>query len=313
MPNPLVSTEWLAERLERAGHRRRRRLLVPADHEPRPGGGVSSPATSRARCASTSTPSRTRLRPCPTCCRRRRISPRRCGAMGIGDGMKIVVYDGAGLFSAPRVWWTFRVFGARDVSILDGGFPAWTAKAGRSRTGPAKPRAPRHFTRAARPSAVADLSDVRRALETARRRSSTRARPTASAARRRSRARACAPAICRAASTCPSPRSSRTAGSNRRRSRRAVAKAGVDLEPADRHELRLRRLGRDPGAGARDDRPPGEGALRRLLGRMGRGGRTCRWRRVRPCGCAQPAVRQSGSNRPAAGCPMPPAVSAGSG
>ena len=30
-------------------------------------------------------------------------------ALGIGDGMKIVVYDGAGLFSAPRVWWTFRL------------------------------------------------------------------------------------------------------------------------------------------------------------------------------------------------------------
>jgi len=41
--------------------------------------------------------------------------------------MKIVVYDGAGLFSAPRVWWTFRAFGARDVAILEGGFPAWTA------------------------------------------------------------------------------------------------------------------------------------------------------------------------------------------
>ena len=48
-------------------------------------------------------------------------------ALGIGDGQKIVVYDGAGLFSAPRVWWMFRVFGARDVAILEGGFPAWKA------------------------------------------------------------------------------------------------------------------------------------------------------------------------------------------
>ncbi|MCX5493669.1 3-mercaptopyruvate sulfurtransferase [Kaistia dalseonensis] len=47
------------------------------------------------------------------------------GAAGISDKQTIVVYDGAGLFSAARVWWTFRVFGAKDVRILDGGFPLW--------------------------------------------------------------------------------------------------------------------------------------------------------------------------------------------
>ncbi|MCJ8143203.1 3-mercaptopyruvate sulfurtransferase [Ancylobacter sp. A5.8] len=46
-------------------------------------------------------------------------------ALGIGRTMKIVVYDTAGLFSAPRVWWTLKVFGAVDVQILDGGFPKW--------------------------------------------------------------------------------------------------------------------------------------------------------------------------------------------
>jgi thiosulfate/3-mercaptopyruvate sulfurtransferase len=45
--------------------------------------------------------------------------------LGIANDMKIVVYDGMGLFSAPRVWWTLRVFGAKDVFILDGGFPKW--------------------------------------------------------------------------------------------------------------------------------------------------------------------------------------------
>ncbi|MFX6861618.1 rhodanese-like domain-containing protein, partial [Acinetobacter baumannii] len=48
--------------------------------------------------------------------------------MGIGDGMTIVVYDGAGLFAAPRVAWTFRVFGVKDVFILDGGLPKWKAE-----------------------------------------------------------------------------------------------------------------------------------------------------------------------------------------
>lgn len=47
---------------------------------------------------------------------------------GIGDGHKVVVYDGAGLFSAARVWWLFRMFGHRDVSVLDGGLPKWKAE-----------------------------------------------------------------------------------------------------------------------------------------------------------------------------------------
>ena len=87
-------------------------------------------------------------------------------ALGIGDGMKIVVYDGAGLFSAPRVWWTFRVFGARDVAILEGGFPAWTAEGRPVEEGPPPSRKPRHFTARLDHAAVADLGDVRRALET---------------------------------------------------------------------------------------------------------------------------------------------------
>src|ERR687884_1740852 len=43
--------------------------------------------------------------------------------LGIGDGQTIVVYDGIGLYGAARVWWTFRVFGTKEVFILDGGFP----------------------------------------------------------------------------------------------------------------------------------------------------------------------------------------------
>ncbi|MEL6168370.1 MAG: 3-mercaptopyruvate sulfurtransferase [Pseudomonadota bacterium] len=49
----------------------------------------------------------------------------RMRAMGVGDGHQIVVYDGAGLFSAARVWWLFKLMGKRDVAVLDGGFPKW--------------------------------------------------------------------------------------------------------------------------------------------------------------------------------------------
>lgn len=86
-------------------------------------------------------------------------------AKGIGDGMKIVVYDGAGLFSAPRVWWTFRTFGAQDVAILEGGFPAWKAAGLPVEDGPEPSRTPRHFTARLDHTAVADLAMVRRSLE----------------------------------------------------------------------------------------------------------------------------------------------------
>ncbi len=52
----------------------------------------------------------------------------RLRAMGVGDGHQVVVYDGAGLFSAARVWWLFRLMGKTDVAVLDGGFPKWRAE-----------------------------------------------------------------------------------------------------------------------------------------------------------------------------------------
>ncbi|PWE32393.1 3-mercaptopyruvate sulfurtransferase [Maritimibacter sp. 55A14] len=52
----------------------------------------------------------------------------RCRAMGVGDGHQIVVYDTAGLFSAARVWWLFRLMGHADVAVLDGGLPKWQAE-----------------------------------------------------------------------------------------------------------------------------------------------------------------------------------------
>lgn len=52
----------------------------------------------------------------------------RMRTLGIGDGHQVVVYDGAGLFSAARIWWMFRLMGKRDVAVLDGGFPKWQAE-----------------------------------------------------------------------------------------------------------------------------------------------------------------------------------------
>ncbi|SFR33501.1 3-mercaptopyruvate sulfurtransferase [Litoreibacter janthinus] len=52
----------------------------------------------------------------------------RSRALGVGDGHQIVVYDGAGLFSAARVWWLYRLMGKTDVAVLDGGYPKWLAE-----------------------------------------------------------------------------------------------------------------------------------------------------------------------------------------
>lgn len=53
------------------------------------------------------------------------------GAMGIRATDTIIVYDSIGIFSAARVWWMFRHYGASNVAVLDGGLPAWTGAGGR--------------------------------------------------------------------------------------------------------------------------------------------------------------------------------------
>jgi thiosulfate/3-mercaptopyruvate sulfurtransferase len=85
------------------------------------------------------------------------------GALGIGDGDMVVVYDSVGLYSAARVWWTFRIFGAREVFILDGGLPKWKAENRPLETGDAK-RAAKHFHAEMNVAPVAMLADVRMAL-----------------------------------------------------------------------------------------------------------------------------------------------------
>lgn len=65
--------------------------------------------------------------------------------LGLGDGNHIVVYDGAGLFSAARAWWMLLAMGHKDVSVLDGGFPKWR-KEGRAVEDMEGVGYPRHFT-----------------------------------------------------------------------------------------------------------------------------------------------------------------------
>ena len=53
---------------------------------------------------------------------------RKMEGLGIGDGDRVVAYDSAGLSSAGRAWWMLRLFGRREVALLDGGLPKWRAE-----------------------------------------------------------------------------------------------------------------------------------------------------------------------------------------
>ena len=87
------------------------------------------------------------------------------GALGIADSDTIVVYDAVGLSSSARVWWTFRVFGAANTFILDGGLPAWTQAGFETESG-AVSRPARSFNTVLDTSAVSDHAAVRHALDT---------------------------------------------------------------------------------------------------------------------------------------------------
>jgi thiosulfate/3-mercaptopyruvate sulfurtransferase len=89
----------------------------------------------------------------------------RMRSMGIGDGSRIVVYDSAGLFSAARVWWTFRVMGVDDVSVLNGGLPKWKREGRPLKSGPPRSRTARHFTARRNLDLVRDVSDIKALLK----------------------------------------------------------------------------------------------------------------------------------------------------
>jgi thiosulfate/3-mercaptopyruvate sulfurtransferase len=86
------------------------------------------------------------------------------GALGVGDGMTVVLYDGIGLYGAARVWWTFRAFGSERVRVLDGGMPKWKAESRPLESGPAKPRAAKTFTPKFNRAMVASIDDVQKVL-----------------------------------------------------------------------------------------------------------------------------------------------------
>ena len=81
--------------------------------------------------------------------------------MGIGDGARIVVYDTAGIFSAARVWWTFRAMGHQDVAVLNGGLRKWKAESRALEDGPPSKRSERHYTPLQNTEIIRDLDEMK--------------------------------------------------------------------------------------------------------------------------------------------------------
>lgn len=125
--SPLVSTEWLAEHLNAPDVR----VADASWYLPQAGRNAKEEYESahipRAvffdidDLSDEKSPYPHMLAPAPKFASRMR-------KLGLGDGNLIVVYDGAGIYSAARAWWMLRAMGHEDVVVLDGGFPKWKAE-----------------------------------------------------------------------------------------------------------------------------------------------------------------------------------------
>jgi thiosulfate/3-mercaptopyruvate sulfurtransferase len=81
--------------------------------------------------------------------------------MGIGDGMRVVVYDSEGLYSAGRAWWMFRIMGHDDVAVLNGGLKKWKAEGRALEDGEPPRRSERHFTPRFHAELVRDMAEMK--------------------------------------------------------------------------------------------------------------------------------------------------------
>jgi len=104
------------------------------------------------------------------------------GKLGVGDQNTIVAYDGHGMFSSPRAWFTFRLFGADKVFILEGGLPKWKAEGRALASGPVT-HSSRTFAARRRGDVVASLAGSSKHLLPTALKSSMRGPPSAFAAK----------------------------------------------------------------------------------------------------------------------------------
>jgi thiosulfate/3-mercaptopyruvate sulfurtransferase len=158
--NPLVTTSWLAGRLDHPGV-----IILDATLPPV---GVTPPVDTRARYLAQHIPGAIffdieehsdRSNPLPHMLPAPDIFSRSMSALGIGDDMDIIIYEQDGVFSGPRAWWMLKTFGAQNVHLLDGGLRAWTEAGLPTNSGDVH-RAPSRFHAKLDRDAVNDFSQI---------------------------------------------------------------------------------------------------------------------------------------------------------
>ncbi len=160
----LVTTSWLANRLNDPNV-----VILDATLPPV---GVTPPVDTRARYVAKHIPGAIFFdieefsdpsSPLPHMLPPPDVLSRNVSALGIGDQMDIVIYEQEGVFSAPRAWWTFRTFGARNVYLLDGGLRAWSEAGFPAQSGEVH-RAPAVFSAKLDSNAVKDFAQIQQMI-----------------------------------------------------------------------------------------------------------------------------------------------------
>ncbi|GAA5006683.1 sulfurtransferase [Kitasatospora paranensis] len=119
LDGPLVTTDWLAERLHHpdlvvldagVGQYRSTGPRIPGARAFDIDGELSDPSS-----------------PLPHTMPGPEAFTRALRGLGVHDRSTVVVYDSAGIYSSARAWWMLRAMGFDRAAVLDGGLPAWTA------------------------------------------------------------------------------------------------------------------------------------------------------------------------------------------
>lgn len=159
MTDPMVSTEWLAQRLDDPRVKVvDATLFMPGD--PRDANALFSEAHIPGAAFFDIEDLSDHSSDLPHMLADADVFGGKVGRLGIGSGDTVVAYDGHGLFSAARAWWNFRVMGHTDVYVLDGGLPRWRAEGRPVETGPASSK-PATFQTRLDLSLVRDIDQVR--------------------------------------------------------------------------------------------------------------------------------------------------------
>jgi thiosulfate/3-mercaptopyruvate sulfurtransferase len=158
--NPLVSVAWLAEHLNDPN-------LVVLDAT-MPPVGVTPPVDTHARYREGHIPGAVffdidelsdHATTLPHMLQSDEEVSRNLSALGIGDGMTIVVYEQEGVYSAPRARWMLKAYGVKEVALLDGGLKAWVDAGLPVESGEVK-RAPASFAAKLDCSLVKDFAEM---------------------------------------------------------------------------------------------------------------------------------------------------------